>query len=222
MEEEEEEQQQQGGQGWLQQQLQRSRQEHQQGQGDHRNHQTMKKIIFYEFMPTKMREDYCKMNNIRPNRKWLKEMRDMDPPPQTDPDNPWRIRKALTAIEVAMKKIIVTEKQAVDHIFRYWSFEMANHAFLGRDAFRELVIWDVTALPVGEPVKVCSASTFFRKAPTSGNYSLGLGDLVERRGLGPLDEVGLYWEPTQSAFFFKLLRRHNNPAATLLLRGSAH
>ncbi|CAM8940578.1 unnamed protein product [Rhodiola kirilowii] len=78
---------------------------------------TTKKTFFYNFFPTKLEEDHCRVTN-RPHQvtKSVIEIREAFPPP--DPANPWRIRKTLTFGEVTNGQIFLSCNEVFDHVFR--------------------------------------------------------------------------------------------------------
>uniref|UniRef100_A0A7N0TI86 Uncharacterized protein n=1 Tax=Kalanchoe fedtschenkoi TaxID=63787 RepID=A0A7N0TI86_KALFE len=159
-------------------------------------------------MPSKMEEDHCrKTNKAYQVTKILVEIRDVYSPPLADPTNPWLIRKKLTAPEAMTGKILVSHREAFDHVFRHWTLDMTTFAVMGSKL--PVAVWDFTE--DNNPVRFCSDKIFFERGP-SENYIMGMMDLVQSRGISPLDEIGIYWDVRSSAFHFKLLSRNSNQA----------
>ncbi|KAA8526516.1 hypothetical protein F0562_008281 [Nyssa sinensis] len=103
----------------------------------------MKKIFYYNLVPSKAEEDVAKITNIPfQGNRFLVEIRDVYPPPPPDPNNPWQIRKRLTASDVVTGKLKLSHNETFDHIFRHWTLDMANYVIMGHKA--PVVVWDVT------------------------------------------------------------------------------
>lgn len=165
---------------------------------------TTKKTFFYNFIPSKLEEEQCKLLN-KPYQvtKSVVQFRDIYPPPSFDPANPWRIRRTLTSEDVTSGRIFITFNEAFDHVFRYWSLETANAVVMLGNKLTS-VIWDLS--DESKPVSFTGETVFFDKGCDEG-YNLGILDLVKSRGVKAGDEIGLYWDLRASAFIFKVLHR---------------
>ncbi|GAB4825179.1 hypothetical protein Ancab_008054 [Ancistrocladus abbreviatus] len=163
----------------------------------------MKKTFYYNFFPTK--DEELAMSNWSLNQisRTLIEIRD-DNPPVDDPKNPWKITKRLTSIEATSRRLILSHNDAFDHVFRYWSLEMANHVVIGGKVCVE--VWDVTEENSFHGYGPADEAAIFERG-MQDCYVLGLNmGLVRARALRPGDEIGLYWKDRASAFYFKVFR----------------
>ncbi|KAK9285210.1 hypothetical protein L1049_024398 [Liquidambar formosana] len=166
----------------------------------------MKKTFYYTFLPSKAEEVAAaavettgiphQINRV------LVEIRDLHPPPPTDPNNPWHIRKMLTSSDIQTGKLLLSHNDTFDHIFRYWTLDMANYVVMGNKL--PVPVWDLT--DDKNPIKYCSDNIFFEKGPHE-SYVLGWKDLVRNRFVNSGDEIRLYWEIRSSTFQLKFLRQ---------------
>ncbi|OIT22493.1 hypothetical protein A4A49_55426 [Nicotiana attenuata] len=160
----------------------------------------MKKTLVYNFIPTKAEEEACRASNTP----WIvtrqiKEIRDIYPPPIIDLKDPWQIKKIVTHYEAVVGKLVVPSAEAFEHIFRYWTVDMANVVESGRK--KNVGLWDETDQK--NPKKYHDELAYFEMLPNN-DYALVCLDLFKDRGLSVDDEIGLYWDPRSSNFKFKL------------------
>ncbi|KAJ8540403.1 hypothetical protein K7X08_030322 [Anisodus acutangulus] len=166
---------------------------------------TMKKTFFYNFFPSKAEEEACEANNTP----WvatreLIEIRDIYPAPKIDLENPWQIKKKITHDEIALGKLVVPFFETFEYILRYWKLDEAKSLVNGYGIC--VNVWDVTE--ENDPKKYEGGRVCFRKL-YNDDYSLSCMELFNDRGLGVDDEIGLYWDPRNSSFMFKLLSKVN-------------
>ncbi|KAK4716421.1 hypothetical protein R3W88_014759 [Solanum pinnatisectum] len=149
---------------------------------------SLKKTFFYNFFPSKAKEEACKLNNT-PNvvTQELIEIRDIYPPPKIYLENPWQIKKKITHDEVI-------------YILRYWTLDAAKSLEDGCDI--PVNVWDVREENI--PKKYEFGSVFLRKLHNDDFYLLCI-ILFNSRGLSVGDEIELYWDPRSSSLMFKLL-----------------
>ncbi|KAA8527348.1 hypothetical protein F0562_034937 [Nyssa sinensis] len=153
----------------------------------------MKKTFYYNFIPTEAEEAACKANKTPFEiTRVLVDIRDMHPPVTVfDSQNPWKIKKSLTQYEVVTGKLVLSFKDAFDHVFRYWTLCMANHVVLGHKM--HVIVWDVSEET--NPKRYRNDGTFLEMLPND-DYALTCPDLVQNRHLNAEDEIGLYWDPS--------------------------
>ncbi|KAF3637288.1 putative agglutinin-2-like [Capsicum annuum] len=162
----------------------------------------MKKTFFYNFFPSKVEEEACKVNNIPwiPTRE-LVEIRDIYPAPIIDLEDPWQIKKTITHDEVILGKLVIPFFESFEYILRYWTLDMTKNLVMDENGVC-VNVWDVTK--ENAPKNYDGGSVCFRKLYTD-NYSLSCMRLFNDCRLGVGDEIGLYWNPGSLSFMFKLL-----------------
>lgn len=166
---------------------------------------TMRKIFYYNFLPTKAEEEAAAARNVPYHTyRTVVEIRDWYPPPRIDPNNPWQIRKSISSNEVVTGKLTLSHEEMFEHVFRYWSVDMANHVILGNKCF--VILIDYTDDNMAKRVQ---GENVYVKSGPNETYILGVLDVVRGRPLNPGDEVGLFWDMRSGTFGFKLLRRGN-------------
>ncbi|XP_059310213.1 B3 domain-containing protein At2g33720 [Lycium ferocissimum] len=162
----------------------------------------MKKVFFYNFIPSKVEEESCRNSNIP----WLVtrrlvEIRDKYSAPVIDLEDPWQIKKSITYYEAIVGKLVLPFAEVFEHIFRYWTLDMAEFVMSGHKT--NVYLWDVTE--ENNPKKYHNDGTYFEMMPNE-DYALVCVDLFKDRGLSVGDEIGLYWDPSWSSHFkFKLI-----------------
>ncbi|KAJ6311990.1 hypothetical protein OIU76_012155 [Salix suchowensis] len=162
----------------------------------------MRKTFYYSFLLTKAEEDaVAARSEPRQVTRGLVEIRDWYPAPRIDPNNPWQIRKSITRNEVVTTELTLSHEEMFEHVFRYWTLDMADHVVRGNKCF--VILVDYTD---DMPRKIQSESVFLKTGPND-TCILGLGDVVRARYLNPGDEVGLFWDMRSGTFGFKLLRQ---------------
>ncbi|GAV89131.1 hypothetical protein CFOL_v3_32550 [Cephalotus follicularis] len=170
----------------------------------------MKKTFYYNFFPIKTEEEAVIACNIPQQvTRTLIEIRDMGPSsPYTNSDinDPWKIRKLITNNVLKTGKLRLSHEEMFDHVFRYWTLDMANKVVMGSKYFVTLLDYSDDHDNTIIPKRYQTENTFFEKA-ISDTYVLGFLDLVHSRLLNPGDEVGLLWDTRSTTFSFKLLRR---------------
>ncbi|KAK3040454.1 hypothetical protein RJ639_028703 [Escallonia herrerae] len=165
----------------------------------------MKKILFYNFIPTKSEEEAAKASNTQfKASRALVEIRDLSPPPPPpDPNHPWQIRKRLTTSDVAHRRLALSHNDTFDHIFRYWTTDMVNYVLMGTKA--PVVLWDLT--DENHPLRYRTENIYLERGSKDEFYVLGWMDLISNLLLNPGDEIGLYWDVRSGTLQFKLLHR---------------
>ncbi|GFY97506.1 hypothetical protein Acr_12g0000470 [Actinidia rufa] len=161
----------------------------------------MKKTFFFNLFPTKAEEDEGTANISFQLGRTLVEIRDLCPPP--DPTNPWQIRKQPTISDVVTGRLILSHKETFEHIFRYWSVEMANYVLSGNKA--PVVVWDVTE--ENNPLGYRNDNVYFERGSSEEFYVLGWMELARNRIVSPGDDIGLYWDIRSASFHFKVFQR---------------
>ncbi|CAO2840248.1 unnamed protein product [Amaranthus hypochondriacus] len=177
----------------------------------------MKKTMFYNFFPTKKEEMIALATNVpyKPTATLI-EIRDNNPNPipasmtlnssNVDPSNvnndPWRIRKLLDSDEMITGRIRLTQGDVFEHIFRYISFECANNIVTGKKMYVQ--VCDVT--DENSPIMYgpYDEHTYLEKV-VNDEFVLGLNlALVRSRGFKKDDQIGIYYDPRNQVFYFKL------------------
>ncbi|KAG5606534.1 hypothetical protein H5410_028026 [Solanum commersonii] len=75
---------------------------------DQRPLNRMKKTFFYNFFPSKVEEEACKVNNTQHVvTRELMETNDLYPAPKIDLQNPWQINKKSTHDEIIVGKLMI-------------------------------------------------------------------------------------------------------------------
>ncbi|GFP82042.1 hypothetical protein PHJA_000347500 [Phtheirospermum japonicum] len=165
-------------------------------------HSTRKSFV-YNFFPLKEDEERSAAISTAfgPRlHRGLVEIRDVHPPPELDPHHPWKIKKTLNPYEIASGKIIVSFQDAFEHVLRYWNYFMAKHVTMfGRKV--SVVVWDVTNEK--NPRKYEGNNVFFQMTP-SEQCLITCSEMMKDRKLKADDNIGLYWEPRESVFRFRL------------------
>lgn len=169
---------------------------------------TTKKIFFYNFIPSKLEEEHCKLfNKTYLVTKSIIKIRDVSPAPYFDPVNPWHIKRTLMSEDITSSQIYIKYNEAFDYVFRYWSLEMVN-AVVMLEKKLLLVVWDLS--DENKPVNFSGEAMFLEKGCDEG-YNLGILELLKsKRSIKIGDEIGLYWDVRASAFMFKVLRSSSN------------
>ncbi|PKI63878.1 hypothetical protein CRG98_015714 [Punica granatum] len=103
----------------------------------------MKKTFYYNFLPTKAQEEAAEARNVPLQvSRVLIEVNNIHLPSlhmhESNLSNPWPIRKILVSREIMSEKIELTYNDTFDHIFRYWTLDMANVVVMGGSAFQSL------------------------------------------------------------------------------------
>ena len=81
---------------------------------------SLKKTFFYNFFPSKVEEETCKLNNTaHVVTRELIEIRDIYPPPKIDLKNPWQIKKKITCDEVIVGKPVIPFSDTFEYILQY-------------------------------------------------------------------------------------------------------
>ncbi|WMV37126.1 hypothetical protein MTR67_030511 [Solanum verrucosum] len=103
----------------------------------------MKKIFFYNFLPSKAEEEACRERNTTwIVTRYLVEIRDIYPAPIIDLQNPWTIKKMITHYETVVRKLVLPFAMAFEHIFRYWTLDTIRLVTSGHR--KNINLWDVT------------------------------------------------------------------------------
>lgn len=169
---------------------------------DHKFLTSMKKTFFHEFIPSKVEEEACQVNNAS----WvvtreLVEIRDIYSAPIIDQEDPWNIKKKITHNEVILGKLVISFLEMFEYILRYWKLDMAKSLTNGYEVC--VNIWDITE--ENDPKKYEGESVCFRKLYNDYEYSLSCMRLFNDHRLNVGDEIALYWDPRSSSIMLKLL-----------------
>ncbi|KAG5581143.1 hypothetical protein H5410_051770 [Solanum commersonii] len=121
---------------------------------------SMKKTLLYNFFPSKVEEEVCKVNNT-PHvvTRELVEIRDLYPAPKIDLQNPWQIKKKITYDEIVVGMLMIPFFEMFEYILRYWTLDMAKILENGCSVCVDM--WDVTEGNV--PKKYEAGSFWVRK-----------------------------------------------------------
>ncbi|KAL3637014.1 hypothetical protein CASFOL_019313 [Castilleja foliolosa] len=166
---------------------------------------TTRKSYYYNFFPKKEDEEMPPAANStvlapRLNRR-LVEIRDVHPPPQLNPHDPWPIKKRLNHYEIATGKIILSFQDTFEHIFRYWHFPMCKYVTMLCRRIA-VVVWDMTNEKF--PRKYGRDDVLFQMTPSEHSL-LTCPEMMHDRKLKADDNIGLYWDPMEGVFRVKLL-----------------
>ncbi|KAJ4833617.1 hypothetical protein Tsubulata_045207 [Turnera subulata] len=177
---------------------------------------TIRKTFYYNFLHSKAEEEAASARNV-PHQvtRTLVEIRDWYPQQQRridsnnpwhnrkriDSNNPWHIRKRITTNEIVSGKLPLSHEETFEHIFRYWTLELANYVVSGNKCF--VLLMDYTDDP---PQKFQSENIYFKNG-ANDTYVLGMFAVIRGNPLNPGDEVGLFWDVRTGTFGFKVLRR---------------
>ncbi|KAG5607116.1 hypothetical protein H5410_028608 [Solanum commersonii] len=105
---------------------------------------------------------------------------------------------------ISLKEHCVFHLSGSENILPYWKLDKAKSL-----ENRNLVgvgLWDLTEENYGRTNRYEDGSLTFRKLDGL-DYSLSCMTLINLRGLGVGDEIGLCWNPIISMFMFKLICR---------------
>ncbi|CAK7354964.1 unnamed protein product [Dovyalis caffra] len=162
----------------------------------------MKKTFSYNFLPTKAEEEAAVACN-KPHQvtRTLVEITDIYLAQSlcTDPKNPWKIRKCITSKEILTGKILISHEDMFEHVFRYWTLEMAKHVILGNTSMVILIDYSGKRFKTGD--------AYVKNGPIRDTYVVGFMDVIRMQGLNPGDEIGIFWDRRGGTFGFKLLGR---------------
>ncbi|GAB2285272.1 hypothetical protein Dimus_019726 [Dionaea muscipula] len=178
----------------------------------------MKKTFYYNFFQTK-EEEVSSSSSRRPTHqvsRVMLEIRDdhiLAPSMDSNAYNninviidPWKIKKRLTREEVSTGRMILSLNDTMEQVFRYWPLEKARNVELGARA--HVVLWDVT--DESSPCKygdgpASEAVVLEKGLQDCFELTLNMG-IIQARGVGSGDEIGLYWDVRTQGFVFKLFR----------------
>lgn len=164
----------------------------------------MKKTYYYSFFLTKAEEEAAKARNLDPFPvgRILVEAKDLGINPSNAELHPWMIRKFLLNSDIITGKLSLSHNDIFDHVFRYWTLEMARHVVAGNRYLVTLLDFTEEA----NPKRYQSENVFVEGGPNDVFY-LGWIDLARNRQYHAGDEVGLCWDIRSGSFHFKLLHR---------------
>ncbi|KAB1225504.1 hypothetical protein CJ030_MR1G018603 [Morella rubra] len=162
----------------------------------------MRKVIFYNFFPTKAEEEAAKARNsvhhVTPL--YVVEIRDnRQPPPRLD--DAW-IEKVVDLNSISTGKLYLSHHETFDHVFQHWTVEQATHIVAGNRM--HVMIMDVT--DGNGPMSYHGENVFFEKGPHCDSYALGCKDLFEKHVLHLGEEIGLRWSKELGLFQFQIIK----------------
>jgi len=167
------------------------------------------KAYYYNFLPSKEEEVLI---NANPNphqhqpARFLVEVRDFEAPPTINPNDPWKIKKKITWLDLRNGRLTLTHDEAFDHVFRYWSLSLTSLVVFSSHKIA-MAIWDHSNW-LSDPKKYVSHNIYFERGPND-TYHLGWADVFHDLLIRPGDEIGLYWDFEQKVFHMKRLSSHS-------------
>ncbi|KAG5581163.1 hypothetical protein H5410_051790 [Solanum commersonii] len=149
---------------------------------------SMKKTFFYNFFPSKVEEEACKVNNT-PHivTRELVKIKGLYPAPKIDMQNPWQIKKNITHDKIVVGMLMIPFFVMFEYILQYWTLVMAKILENGCSVCVDM--WDVTGRDVSK--KYDGGSVWLRKV-YNDDFALWCIELFRDCGLGDGDEIGLY------------------------------
>ncbi|KAK4804533.1 hypothetical protein SAY86_004350 [Trapa natans] len=174
----------------------------------------MKKTFYYNFFPTKAQEEAAQARNVPHHaNRVLVEVNDPGevaaaPGVVGGGVSPWPIRRSLTKREILLERIELSQEEAFDHVFRYWTLEAVNVIVVGGSKY-PVVIVDFT--DERNPRTYHSEHVYLEKSVGAGGgieiYFLRWTDLAKSRIFNVGDDIGILWDFRSGCFHFKLLQR---------------
>ncbi|WMV30971.1 hypothetical protein MTR67_024356 [Solanum verrucosum] len=114
------------------------------------------------------------------------------------------IRKYITNVDIAQGTLCISSFGTSENILPFWKLDKAKSLVNGN--VERVGLWDVTEENYGRTNRYEDASITFRKL-CSDDYSLSCMTLINDRGLGVDDQIGLCWNPIISKFEFKFISK---------------
>ncbi|OVA01537.1 hypothetical protein BVC80_1519g33 [Macleaya cordata] len=149
-------------------------------------------IVYYNFLLKKYQEE--------------EEEEDEEQPVNFHDDGPWEIKKVLKKSDVgSLSRLLLSSDIVKKFIFPYWDSKLVEHVEKADDeCCLKFMVRDFDTLTDHELI--------FKKWKSNKSY-IFQGDwnsqFVNRRKLMENDEIGMFWNPKNSFFVFKLLNRAN-------------
>ncbi|KAF8029056.1 hypothetical protein BT93_E1659 [Corymbia citriodora subsp. variegata] len=115
--------------------------------------------------------------------------------------DPYEIKKKLTKSDLGyLSRLLIPRACVTTYVLPCMSEETVTRVMSSKGA--DVIVWDADTRSQHRLVFAFWAS--------SGAYVLKgcwNKEFVQRRGLAPRDEIGIYWDPTANRFHFSLLRK---------------
>ncbi|KAB1225503.1 hypothetical protein CJ030_MR1G018604 [Morella rubra] len=162
----------------------------------------MKKVLFYNFFPTKAEEEAAKAQNSvhKVTPVCVVEIRDWLPPPPVD----FWIEKVVSFNHIATRKLYLTHNETFEYVFRYWTVENASKIVVGNRLY--VMIMDIT--DTNSPIAYQGLNVFFERGAHIDYYALGCKDLLEKKVFHLGDEIGLRWNKELGLFQLKVIKKY--------------
>uniref|UniRef100_M1DWI9 Uncharacterized protein n=1 Tax=Solanum tuberosum TaxID=4113 RepID=M1DWI9_SOLTU len=112
-------------------------------------------------------------------------------------NNMMHMRKKITRQDITIGELRISSFAMFDYILPYWNLELATS--LVNENVERVGLWDATEKKYGRTNRYEDASITFRKL-CSDDYSLSCMTLINDRGLGVDDVIGLCWNLIISKF----------------------
>ncbi|KAL3337780.1 hypothetical protein AABB24_030086, partial [Solanum stoloniferum] len=119
-------------------------------------------------------------------------------------NNMMHMTKKITSQDIAFGELRISSLVMFDCILQYWNLELATSLVNGN--VEHVGLWDATEQNYGRTNRYEDARFTFRKL-SRDEYSLTCMTLINDRGLGVDDVIGLCWNPIVSKFIFKLISK---------------
>uniref|UniRef100_M1DPZ4 Uncharacterized protein n=1 Tax=Solanum tuberosum TaxID=4113 RepID=M1DPZ4_SOLTU len=119
-------------------------------------------------------------------------------------NNMMHMTKKITSQDIAFGELRISSLVMFDCILQYWNLELATS--LVNENVERVGLWDATEKNYGRTNRYKDVSFTFRKL-SRDEYSLTCITLINDRGLGVDDVIGLCWNPIVSKFIFKLISK---------------
>ncbi|KAL3337758.1 hypothetical protein AABB24_030072 [Solanum stoloniferum] len=113
-------------------------------------------------------------------------------------------RKHITPQNITQGTLCISSFETSEYLLPYWKLDKAKSLVNGN--VECVGVWDVTEEKYGRTNRYEDVSFTFIKLD-SLDYTLSCMTLINDRGLGVDDEIGLCWNPIISKFEFKLISR---------------
>ncbi|KAG5607124.1 hypothetical protein H5410_028616 [Solanum commersonii] len=119
-------------------------------------------------------------------------------------NNMMHMTKKITSQDITFGELRISSLDMFDYILPYWNLELATSLVNGNAT--HVALWDATEKKYGRTNRYEDGRFTFRKLSTD-DYSLTCMTLINDRGLGVDDQIGLCWNPIISKFIFKLISK---------------
>lgn len=176
------------------------------------NQATMKKTLFYDFLPSKAVEDAERAQNIPHRVAWqLIEIRDGHPLPASESRECPTLIKVIDELEVFTGKLSVLHHRAFDYVFRHWPMPIVQDILTGGEY--RVKIFDSTDYDRGSGNDseimspwFCGENICFAKWRGMDHYFLNLGEVFRTRRIAVGDVIHCSWDTQRECFVLKVVR----------------